>query len=234
MFRSIVIILSIMVSFSVQAYRVEPMVSEMEPLGKRSQIVMRVDNTGSQPLTVELIPKSMTMDEMGNETTQPADDELLVIPVTAVIEPGRSQSVMIRYLGNPSISESKAYRVTVKQVQVERASAEAANVGLLLEFNTLINVKPKNSRPELSVTNVKQDGANWLLEVSNTGTSYARLNKTNWQVADKTHNSFVTGTEIRELIAGSLVLPKSKRSFVMKPLEGFDVDSLSIDIELTE
>lgn len=234
MFKKIIFLLSIVLSFSAHAYRVQPMVSEIEPIGKNSQMVMRVDNTSSQPLTVELIPLSMTMDEMGNETTEPADSELLVIPVTAVIEPGRSQSVMIRYLGNPSISQSKTFRVKVKQVQVERASNEAPNVGLLLEFNTLVNVKPKNTSPKLSVTKVKDHGDNWLVEVENQGTSYGRLNKTNWNISDSGHSLFVSGDELRELVAGTLILPKSKRNFVMKPIDGFDVNSLSIDIKLAD
>ncbi|NVJ61421.1 MAG: molecular chaperone [Gammaproteobacteria bacterium] len=235
MFRNIIILLSVIFSFSVHAYRVEPMVAEMEPLGKRSQLTMRIDNTSNQPLTVELIPKSMTMDEMGNETTQPADDELLIIPVTATIEPGRSQVVMLRYFGDPSISESKAYRVTVQQVHVERASgADATNVGLLLEFNTLINVKPKNAKPNLKVTNIKPNGKNWLVEIANTGASYARVNETNWRISDSSNNSIYKGSEIGKLVEGSLVLPKSKRNFVMKPLKGFDVNSLSIDIEPLE
>lgn len=235
MFRNIVAVLSVILSFSVHAYRVEPMVAEMEPLGKRSQLAMRIDNTSNQPLTVELTPKSMTMDEMGNEVTQPADDELLIIPVTATIEPGRSQVVMLRYFGNPSISESKAYRVTVQQVHVERASGvDASNVGLLLEFNTLINVKPKNTSPRLEVTNIKPNGDNWLVEIANTGTSYARVNETGWRISDSNNNSFFRGSEIGKLVEGSLILPKSKRNFVMKPLEGFDVNSLSIDIEPVE
>ncbi|MCV5978794.1 hypothetical protein OFO29_41270, partial [Escherichia coli] len=70
------------------------MSAEMAPLGKRAQMTMRVENTSTVPLTVELQPYFMTMDEYGNETIVPADEELLVIPVTAIIEPGRAQSVM--------------------------------------------------------------------------------------------------------------------------------------------
>ncbi|MGF1709621.1 molecular chaperone [Vibrio kagoshimensis] len=213
------------------AYKVQPMVAEMAPLGKNAQMSMRIDNTGTQPLTVELEPLSMSMDSMGNETTQPADDDLLVIPVTAVIEPGRSQSVMVRYLGEPSITQSRSYRISVRQVKVDRGESNASNVGLLLQFNTLLNVRPKNAKAELSVQNIESKDEQWLVEVRNDGDSYGRLTNSNWSISDKNHSVFLKGNEIRDKVEGTLVLPKSSRVFVMESLEGFDSVPTSIEIE---
>ncbi|MDN3683410.1 hypothetical protein QW180_01430 [Vibrio sinaloensis] len=128
------------------------MVAEMEPIGKRAQMSMRIDNTSKDPLTVELYPLAMTMDKYGNEAITAADNDLLVIPVTAIIKPGRSQAVMIRYLGDPSISQSKSYRIAVKQVKVNNSGTDSGQMGLLFQFNTLINVRPKkNTSPDLDI-----------------------------------------------------------------------------------
>lgn len=221
-------------SFSAFAYKVQPMVAEMEPIGKGSQMSMRIDNTGSTPLTVELFPLSMVMDELGNETTSPAEDDLLVIPVTAMIQPGRSQSVMVRYLGEPSITKSKTYRISVRQVKVNNPNNDAPSLGLLLQFNTLVNIRPKNTQPELSVKRVEMKEGKWLIEVANTGKSYGRLTNTNWTVSDQSRSVFLKGTEVSQRIAGTLVLPESKRIFTMDPLDGFDADSLTIEIEDTD
>lgn len=218
------------ISSMVNAYRVEPMIAEMEPIGKRAQMTMRIDNTSSKPLTVELYPLSMTMDEYGNETISPADDDLLVIPVTAIVKPGRSQSVMVRYLGDPSISQSKAYRVAVKQVKVENSHEESGQMGLLLQFNTLVNIRPKNTNPKLSIRSVKQKDAKWLVEVENKGNSYGRLSRTNWTLDDGNNSLYLRGVEISKLIAGTLVLPYSTRFFEMTPIDNFNVRKLKIDI----
>lgn len=230
-FRSIYIVCLCLISLPALAYKVQPMVAEMAPIGKNAQMSMRIDNTGDRPLTVELEPLSMSLDKLGNETTQPADDDLLVIPVTAVIEPGRSQSVMVRYLGEPSITQSRSYRIAVRQVKVDRGQNEAANVGLLLQFNTLLNVRPKNTKAELSVQTIESRNNQWLVEVKNDGDSYGRLTNTNWSVSDKSHSVFMKGSEIGEKVAGTLVLPKSSRVFVMESLEGFDSVPTSIEIE---
>lgn len=234
MFRTIIFLFSICCSLLVHAYRVEPMVSEMEPFGKRSQMIMRVDNTTAQPLTVELLPFSMVMDENGNETVTPANADLLVVPITAVIEPGRSQSVMVRYLGDPTITESKSYRVAVKQVQVDRASSEQANVGVLLQFNTLVNIKPRNTKPHLNVTDIKAMDDAWHVEITNSGDSYGRINHTNWHVSDGVQSVRLEGSDIGKLIDGTLVQPRKKRIFTMTPLKGFDLSSLSIVVDVLE
>jgi len=231
MTRWIILVATFLFCSYANAYKVEPMVAEIEPIGNRAQMSMRIDNTSRVPLTVELYPFSMTMDEQGIETTKPADDELLVIPVTAIIEPGRSQSVMIRYLGDPSISESKAYRVSIKQVEVTRGEEQSAKMGLLLQFNTLINVKPKNTSANLDIKSVKKKGNKWIVEVENNGSSYGRLTNTNWHLSDGSNSKYLKGLDISKLIAGTLILPHSTRFFEMKPLKGFDVSDLSIEIE---
>jgi P pilus assembly chaperone PapD len=227
------VVLSLVCSYA-HAYKVEPMVAEMEPLGKRAQMSMRIDNTSRAPLTVELYPFSMTMDEHGKETIRAADDELLVIPVTAIIEPGRSQSVMIRYLGDPSITQSKSYRIAVKQVEVKRGDGNNGQLGLLLQFNTLVNVRPKNTAPALDIKSVQEGKNKWIVEVENTGNSYGRLTKTNWRVTDGNHSKYLKGIDISKLIAGTLVLPHSTRYFDMQPLDGFDASKVSIEIDQDE
>lgn len=235
MFRWIpVFVFSLTCAFA-HAFKVEPMSAEMAPLGKRSQMTMRIENSSPEQLTVELYPLSMTMDEYGKETITEADNELLVIPVTAIIEPGRSQSVMVRYLGDPAITESKAYRIAVKQVAVERASKKQGQVNLLLQFNTLINVRPQNTFPELAVKSITQNESNnWVLEVSNTGNSYGRLTQTTWKVTDGRQSQYLKGSDIATRIPGTLILPHSTRYLEMQPLNNFSVRNLSIEINPDE
>ena len=230
MVRYFILSLTFLICQNAFAYKVEPMVAELEPIGNRSQMTMRIDNTSNEVLTVELYPFSMTMDEFGKETRISADGELLVVPVTAVIQPGRSQSVMIRYLGDPSITQSKAYRVSVKQVRLESKKNNSGMMGLLFQFNTLINVKPKNSFAELNIERIEQDGDKWMLEVVNSGNSYGRLSKTRWQVSDGANSSVLKGKDISKYIAGTLVLPNSKRVFEMTPIENYNASTVSIDI----
>ncbi|MDD1781921.1 molecular chaperone [Enterovibrio sp. ZSDZ35] len=216
------------------AYQVKPMIAEMTPLGKGAQMSMRIDNTNDFPLTVELVPLSLKMDSAGAETLQPADDDLLVIPVTAVIAPGKSQSVMVRYIGDPEIKQSKAYRISVRQQNVLRGEDQDLDIGLLMRFDTLMNVKPENTAPKLSVKSLKKGKHDWLVEVANQGDSYGRINDTVWTLKDGSKTHVIRGGEFREYIVGTLVLPHSSRVFPMKPVKGFSPNSTSIEISNLE
>lgn len=231
MFRWISALALIVVCLPVLAFKVEPMVAEMRPIGNNAQMTMRIDNTSDKPLTVELFSYSMTMDQYGNETRVAADDELLVIPATAIIEPGRSQAVMVRYLGDPGIAESKAYRISIKQVQVLRQSQQTAQMGLLFQFNTLINVRPNNTFAKLNVDDISQKEKNWLVKVTNTGDSYGRLTNTSINFSDGVNSKVLKGQKISNYIKGTLVLPNSTRYFEMTPLKDFNVKQTVMTIE---
>jgi len=231
MFRWISVVALFFICIPVHAFKVEPMSAEIQPIGNKAQMSMRIDNTSDKPLTVELFSYSMTMDRYGKETREAADDELLVIPATAIIPAGRSQSVMIRYLGDPGITESKAYRVSIKQVQVQRESQQTAQMGLLLQFNTLINVRPTNTSPELKVKSVIQEDGKWLVEVTNSGDSYGRLTRGRLNISDGVNSKTLKGKNISSFIKGTLVLPHSTRYFEMIPVEGFDIDKTLITFD---
>ncbi|NMH60469.1 molecular chaperone [Alteromonas ponticola] len=224
------ILLTVVLAYShlAVAYKVEPMTADIEPVGKRSQMTMRIHNTSPTPLTVELHPYSMNMDTAGNETTTPAEDEILIIPMTTIVPPGRSQAVMVRYLGDPVIKQSKTYRINVKQVSLPDAFSAKPRVELLIHFNTLLNVVPKDAKPELHVNRVIAKDDSWQLEVSNIGNKYGRVSKTEWRISDGTQSLTLNGFDAKDLVEGSLVLPNSTRTFVMKPIESFDAENIKI------
>ncbi|KXF81112.1 fimbrial biogenesis chaperone [Enterovibrio coralii] len=209
------------------AYQVTPMIAEMTPLGRGAQLSMRVDNTNDFPLTVELVPLKLSMDRFGQETLSSADDDLLVIPVTAVIEPGKSQSVLVRYIGDPEIKNSNAYRISVRQVNVLGSQND---IGLLMRFDTLMNVKPEKASPSLSVIKVSEGNNGWFVEVKNDGDSYGRITESIWTIKQGGKSVVVRGRDIQQYVTGTLVLPKSSRVFPMKPINGFSPSKTSIEI----
>lgn len=103
----------------------------------------------------------------------------------------------------------------------------------MLQFNTLINVRPQNTTSQLEIKSIEQNDKNnkWVLEVLNSGNSYGRLTNTTWKVSDGTHSTYLKGVEIAKRIPGTLVLPYSTRFFEMMPLKNYDFKTLSIEIE---
>ncbi|WP_245621595.1 fimbrial biogenesis chaperone [Enterovibrio calviensis] len=231
--RLALFVMGLVVVIPSYAYKVQPMIAEMTPTGRGAQMSMRIDNTNDFPLTVEVLPLKLEMNKQGKETLTPADNDLLVIPVTAIIAPGKSQSVTVRYLGEPDIKESQAYRISVRQQNVLRNENDSMDVGLLMRFDTLMNVKPKKSEPKLKIAQLTKSTNDWLVEVENTGTSYGRINEVKWTLKSGGKTQVIEGSNIGDYIRSTLVLPKSKRIFTMKPVEGFNASNTQIELSAT-
>ncbi|MGB5865220.1 MAG: fimbria/pilus periplasmic chaperone, partial [Sulfitobacter sp.] len=87
------------ISPAAHAQRVEPMRFELEPSGNGTQTTLQVTNTRSFPITIEAVPSVLTIDENGDETLTPADDDFLIFPPQVVIAAGKTQSIRVRYIG---------------------------------------------------------------------------------------------------------------------------------------
>ena len=221
--------------FSIGSYaqRVTPMVFELEPLGSGSATSLRIENTKEQSMTVEFIATKISLDEFGNESRSPADDDFLIYPPQALIPNGKTQVVKVQYVGDPQISESTAYRVSVNQLPV-KIDAGFKGVGVLVNFNTLVNVSPVDSIADLSVVNISEGKDDqWDILIENKGNRFSRLSRTVWQVTstvDASKTRLFKKSEVADMTEKNLVIPNSKLRLSIPSIEGFDPSTTKISI----
>lgn len=222
-------------SSSLYAQRVQPMVYELSPTGAGASTSLRIENTKSTPMTMEFVATKMMIDEVGNETNQPADDDFLIFPPQALIQPGKTQVVRVKYVGDPKLDHSVAYRVSVKQLPVTLEKSGSTGVAMLVNFNTLANVVPTSSSADLAVVEIAPaENGQWSVTVENRGDKYARLSKTKWRV-ESTDGSVdarvLSKSEVGAMTDLNLVLPKQKLSQTIPAIQGFNPAQTRIVIE---
>ena len=215
------------------AQSVQPMVFELEPSGSKSTQSLRIENPNSGPMTVEIVPLKIIIDEHGKETNVLAEDDFLIYPPQTIIKPSAAQTVKVKYIGDPSIKVSQAYRISVNQLPVD-LSSNGSGVSILTKFLTIANVSPIKSRPNLKVTNVAEvDSKNWLVTVENTGNRFGSLSSTSWEFEsrDQLINSKVLSVnEVNQFVQQTLVPPKSKLLISLPRIEGFKAESTTITL----
>jgi len=216
------------------AQRVQPMVFELEPVGSKSSTSLRIENTRQVPITVEFVANKMTMDELGNETLLPADEDFIIYPPQALIQPGKTQIARVRYIGEPLISMSQAYRISVKQLPVNLNKTGVTGVAMLLNFNTLVNIVPSNVQPELSVSKIEvAPDSKWFVTIKNQGNRFARLSKTTWEIvnkSDQTNKVRLKPMQVGEITNKNLILPNSEVRQLIPEFVGFDPLNTEISI----
>ncbi|MEM0515400.1 fimbria/pilus periplasmic chaperone [Pseudoalteromonas sp. YIC-827] len=220
---------------SVWALQVEPMVTEFTPTGQASQKNMRIVNTNEAPLTLEISAHDLTLDANSKEILTANEDDFLILPMTVTLAPGAAQTVVVRYIGEPLLKESKAYRINIDQVNVASAQTEdVSSVGMLISFRTLYNVVPQNTKEDVRLLSKGQQGDKWVLTFENSGDRYSRLIASQWQLDDGKQQVVLQGMSLSQAIDGSFLPPHSQRKVIFTPPAGFDINSTQLTFSTTK
>ena len=235
--QSVLIILTLMLSISYShAYQVQPLVAEMLATGPKSQLSMRVNNTGNDPVSIEILPTIISVMNDGAEKRTPAESDILVLPVTAVISPGKSQSFVVKYIGEPDLDHSKTYRISFIQTNIDLGDENETGIGLGVNFHPLISVIPKGAKPHLKIIDQKLSPENSSVTIKNTGNRYARLSKTEWVVSDKSGKRYtLAGDSLKEHVSGSFLMePGTTHTYIITTPKNINTTPVSISISPTE
>lgn len=222
---------SLLLPATAQAQRVNPMAFELTPSGSDSTAVLRVENTSQTMMTIELSASRISIDPEGKETREPAEDDFLIFPPQAIIASGKVQNVRVKYIGDPSISQSASYRVKVSQVPVDITGEQQSAVGLVVNFHTLATVSPKSAKADLSVRSIRTNASGgWDLDVENTGDKMARLSRTTWDIRDGSNKTSLNAQKVSEMTDKNLVLPGATLTLSIPAIEGMNASTTQIKI----
>lgn len=208
---------------SASGQRVEPMRFELQTVGSGAQTTLRVTNTRTFPITIEAVPSLLSIDEEGAETLASADDDFLIFPPQAVIEPGQTQSFRVRYLGDGTLEASRAYRIGMNQLPIDMREDGESGVAVTVNFATLANVVPHDAESELAVETIAlAEGGKWRILVANTGNRYARMSDLDLIFSQDDQKKAVDSKETKGWFDNNLVLPGQRIYVTMPAPKGFD------------
>ncbi|MGB3385138.1 MAG: molecular chaperone [Marinomonas sp.] len=231
--KYIVAFLLFVFSFSAFSFEVRPMVSEIKPSGSQSQQTFRVYNGSKEPLTIDIEAYNLSVDSNGQEKLEINDQDFLIIPLTSIVQPGKSQSVIVRYIGEPVLSASKAYRIAVNQVAVNLDEANVSGIGMTVSFQTLLNVVPDNAQAKVIIKNKKQVGKDiWSVELENKGNKFVRLTQSKWMIHNKDGEFVLEGKELSQSLSGKIMLPNSKSTVRIRIPSEFNASDSDLKVVL--
>jgi fimbrial chaperone protein len=215
------------------AHSVQPMRFDLRPSGPDAQTTMTIDNTRAYPITIEIAAFSVDIGPDEREVLAPADDDFLIFPPQMIIEPSAKQSVRVRYVGDPTIENSRTYRVNVDQVAIDMSGRQEPGVAVAVNFATLANVVPDGARSQIAVDSIEPAGdGNAVVTLTNQGRSYARLLASTWTLEHGGRTETFDGNTVAGWLGeeSNLVLPGATRTVTVPLPAGFDAAGTSISI----
>lgn len=206
------LLLLLVIAGPASAFRVLPMTYDLAPIGSGATQVLRVENLGDRPLTVELFAERRDILEDGSERRTPADEDFVIFPPQSIIQPAETRAFRVQYLGEPRLERSVTYAITVAQLPIELDGAAETGVQVVFAFSTMANVVPAGSRAALEVREVRAEGDAALVLVENTGTRYGRVTEGAWTFTNAGGaEATVAGEALREAVEIGLVQPGTRR-----------------------
>lgn len=151
---------------SALAYRVQPLIVTLRPSGPEASTKVSIQNTEAGPITLELTPLRVTVDENGEAVRTDELSDIMVFPPQAIIPPGREQVVQLRYVGEPEIDTARVYAIRVSQLPVDMGQGEATGgarteikVGVDFLVHALVQTEEMDTAVDVAATRTLGDGS---------------------------------------------------------------------------
>jgi fimbrial chaperone protein len=228
------VLLVFLLCFSAEAnaFRVAPMVYDLEPAGKEASKTIRIFNTGGDKLPVEIFAEKRIIHEDGSETREPAEDDFLIFPPQAIIDPSATQAIRVQYMGDPTIEESVGYVITVAQLPVDLSKVERSGVTFAFRFGTSVNVVPQGAKPKISTSDATGQDGKLAITVKNDGNSYTRLTLGEWFLSNNQGKEYILkGDELKEAISQPLIQPNTTRNITLPLPDDWDSNDIQAGLQ---
>ncbi len=207
-----------------RATTVSPMVVDLQSSGRNVVANISVANTADKPLTVEIAPQALDATDAGLVPGSGTTDDLLVMPPTALIQPGRTQTFRVQWVGDPLPSLSHHYFVGINQLPVKLPEGQSA-VQVVYNFNVLVNVGAANGKADLAITGAQiaqKDGKPAVaLTVTNTGSTYGYMSQHRLKIAATdaggapVFGKVITGSEFETLVGYGIIATGQARTMIL-------------------
>ncbi|MCK8516028.1 fimbria/pilus periplasmic chaperone [Methylonatrum kenyense] len=205
-----------------QAFEVQPMRYILAPSGSDAQETVRVRNPTRNPLPLEITVRERSADEHGNPRERSGEDDFLVFPPQAEIQPGETQNFRVQYIGPPDLEQSKSYTVAITQLPVERPGG-STGVQVIFDVGTAAHVVPPGAESDLVVAGTSVSDADdsvLTARLENRGNLFALLIDYRLELAGPNGEtrSFEDEEEIEAIIGNPAIYPETTR-YLRIPIE---------------
>lgn len=213
--RTIILLLQLLIfSPLVHSFELFPMVAFLSDQGGKSEQFYQIKNTSNQPLPLEIFVKQRLI--TGEEPEQLTySEDFFVFPPQALIPPGKTQIVKVKYIGNTT-NIAKSYRILFTQLPI-KDSLEASGVNMLFQIGALAFIEPKEFENKVSAKIEYQDGKPKII-VKNQGAGVITMPKLTFDVnSNRTSHRWVW-KDIGHLFNKQFLVPNE---FISVAIESF-------------
>lgn len=223
------------------AFKLLPISRTFAPTGSAATQSYQVVNDSDERLAVQISTVKRQMDLAGKESYQPADDDFLVYPPQILLEPQKTQTVRVTWLGDPQPAKELAYRIIAEQMPInlekpkDNQTQPVGQVKVLLRYLGSIYIRPANVKPDVVLETAEPQKATnstneLAISFNNRGTARAVLKNLKLHLTGQGKTVDLQPEQLKE-INNAVILAGNKRRFVMPWPNNLPVGSVTAKFE---
>ena len=205
------------------ATTVSPVVLDLQTTGRGVVANVSVTNTGTGPMTMEIVTIPLKPTPTGFQTVEGAnpDEDLIVTPPTSLIPAGKTQSFRVQWVGDPELDGSKHYYVSVNQIPVKLPEGQSA-VQVVYDFQVLVSVSSQDKKPQLTITSTAPATINGkpfaAIAVQNNGQAHGYISQHRMKITETSASGAellsktISGSEFQASVGYGLVASGQTRT----------------------
>lgn len=193
---------------SAHAFEVQPMRHSLYPSEGKITGLVSVRNTRSEALPLEVVVQKRVYDDEGNFTPLDAEEDFIVFPSQAFVQPNEEQAFRFQYVGDPVIDQDAAYTLLIREVAVE---PDEGFTGLqyVYAFGVALYIEDDDRLSRISVRGVEREGDSLKIRIQNDSGSFARLSNDRFILAQQDKRVSLAGDNLTGIIDKSVLSPRS-------------------------
>lgn len=194
------------------------MITTVTPSGSGANFRLMIRNTDAMPITLEITPYRVAVDDAGIATRTPEAADVILFPPQTIVQPGGEQAIQVRYIGEPAVAEGRLYAIVVSQLPVDftkvtNSDTSETQVKIGFDFVSHMVVQPAAARATLTISPVtRQANGDLSFEISNTGNGVALLRNAEWKLTPSSGQPLIVPSDNISFGAFGAILPGGRRS----------------------
>ena len=211
-FSAVILTLLLMLSPSLHAYNVQPMVAEFRPSGPDATKIFYVENTYDDKLAVQVNVFTRAIKENGEEVREETKN-FVVYPDQLVINAKEKRGVRISYVGPRDMKVQIPYRISFDQLPVDlkkKDQKDGAQLKFMFNYVTAVYVSPSGVEPKVEIESQQKVKDKLKVNFVNKGTAHKLLSHFEIKLVSDKSEEDITEAD-KKMVDGVNLLPQSNR-----------------------
>lgn len=198
--------------FLCTGFTLSPMSQSINLDEKQKQAQFFVENDSDEPMPI-LINVYKRIQKVDGKEEMPETSDLQVFPPQLIIPPKQKRAIRVSWKGS-AITKEQSYRLVAEQLplDVSKTKKKASGIKMLLKYIAALYVDPGDTKAQLKVKAINNNGKDLLITVENEGNHHAPLINPTLILKVKDGEIKLSGKQLKGL-AGENILGETTRVF---------------------